>query len=90
MLSYTASTLQKLEELLRLKNYKIRYEKGNFKSGTCTLLQDKILVVNKFSDMEVKINSIADVVASLDFSNITLNDKQKKFLYLIKQTKLNL
>lgn len=90
MLSYTQTTLQKLEELLRIKNYKIRYEKGNFKSGTCTLLQDKILVVNKFSDLEVKINSIAELTASLDFSDVVLNEKQKKFLYLIKQTKLDL
>ncbi|MFB5944390.1 hypothetical protein [Albibacterium profundi] len=90
MLSYTQTTLQKLEELLRIKNYKIRYEKGNFKSGTCTLLQDKILVVNKFSDLEVKINSIAELTASLDFSVVVLNEKQKKFLYLIKQTKLDL
>lgn len=90
MLSYTQTTLQKLEELLRIKNYKIRYEKGNFKSGTCTLLQDKILVVNKFSDLEVKINSIAELTGSLDFSDTVLNEKQKKFLYLIKQTKLNL
>lgn len=90
MLSYTQTTLQKLEELLRIKNYKIRYEKGNFKSGTCTLLQDKILVVNKFSDLEVKINSIAELTASLDFSDAVLNEKQKKFLYLIKQTKLDL
>lgn len=90
MLSYTQTTLQKLEELLRIKHYKIRYEKGNFKSGTCTLLQDKILVVNKFSDLEVKINSIAELTASLDFSDVVLNEKQKKFLYLIKQTKLDL
>lgn len=90
MLSYTQTTLQKLEELLRIKSYKIRYEKGNFKSGTCTLLADKILVVNKFSDLEVKINSIANVVGELDFSDVVLDDKQKKFLYLIKQTKLDL
>lgn len=90
MLSYTQSTLQKLEELLRTKNYKIRYEKGNFKSGTCTLLKNKILVVNKFSDMEVKVNAIADIVVGLDFSDTILNEKQKKFLYLIKQTKLDL
>lgn len=90
MLSYTANTLQKLEALLRIKNYKIRYEKGNFESGTCTLLKNKILVINKFSDIEMKINSVAEVVAGLDFSEITLNDKQKKFLYLVKQTKLDL
>jgi len=90
MLSFTQNSLHKLEDLLKANNYKIRYEKGNFKSGVCVLLQDKILVINKFSDLEVKINSLIETIKELDFSNSILDDKQKKFLYLIKQTKLNL
>lgn len=90
MLPFTQHSLNRLEDLLKANNYIIRYEKGNFKSGTCTLLQDKILVVNKFSDLEVKINSLIEIIIELDFSDLKLDDKQKKFLYLIKQTKLNL
>jgi len=90
MLPYTQHNLHKLEDLLKANNYKIRYEKGNFKSGVCVLLQDKVLVINKFSDIEVKINSLVETISELDFSNSILDDKQKKFLYLIKQTKLNL
>ncbi|TCK84803.1 hypothetical protein [Albibacterium bauzanense] len=90
MLPFTQHSLHKLEDLLKASNYKIRYEKGNFKSGVCVLLQDKVLVINKFSDIEVKINSLIETIRELDFSNSMLDDKQKKFLYLVKQTKLNL
>jgi len=90
MISLTQNSLRKLEDLLRVNNYRIRYEKGNFKSGTCKLLDDKILVVNKYSDLEVKINSLITIINELDFSDVMLDDKQKKFLYLIKQTKLTL
>jgi len=88
MLPYTQHSLNKLEDLLKANNYRIRYEKGNFKSGVCTLLQDKILVVNKFSDIEIKINSLIETIIELDFSNSNLDDKQKKFLNLICKTVL--
>lgn len=84
MLTFTQHNLHKLEDLLKANNYIIRYEKGNFKSATCTLLQNKILVVNKFSDLEVKINSLMQIIAELDFSNAFLDDKQKKLLDTIK------
>jgi len=90
MIPVTQNSLHKLEELLRVNNYRIRYEKGNFKSGKCKLLDNKILVVNKYSDLEVKINSLVTIINELDFSDVVLDDKQKKFLYLIKQTKLTL
>jgi len=80
MLPFTQHSLHKLEDLLKANNYIIRYEKGNFRSGTCTLLQNKILVINKFSDLEVKINSLIQIIAESDFSNAVLDDKQQKFL----------
>lgn len=90
MISYTQSSLGKLEDLLRAAGFIIRYEKGNFKSGMCVLLKDKVMVINKFSDIQVKINTLIELVAAFDFSQVELDEKQKKFLYLIKQTKLNL
>jgi hypothetical protein len=90
MIPYTQSSLTKLEDLLRAAGFIIRYEKGNFRSGMCVLLKDKVMVINKFSDMQVKINTLAELVADFDFTPVELDEKQKKFLYLIKQTKLHL
>ena len=88
-LSYTQHTLQKLELLLKALQYKVRYEKGNFKTGTCILEHSRVIVVNKFSNLESKILALAELLQTLDTTDeILLEEKQKAFLYLLKQTKL--
>ncbi|MBS1528708.1 MAG: hypothetical protein JSU01_00250 [Bacteroidetes bacterium] len=90
MLTPTAHTLEKLETLLRSGGYKVRYEKGNFKTGACMLLSSKVVVVNKFSNLESKIHAIADLIRELDIDQNLLDDKQVVFLQQIKQTRLQL
>ena len=88
-LSYTQHTLEKLELLLKALQYKVRYEKGNFKTGTCILEHSRVIVVNKFSNLESKILALAELLQTLDTTDeILLEEKQKAFLYLLKQTKL--
>ena len=88
VLTYTQHTLDKLEQLLKALNYKLRYEKGNFKTGSCMLDNSRVIVVNKFSNLESKIMSVAALVQTLETDEALLDDKQKAFLYLLKQTKL--
>ncbi|HWD89586.1 MAG TPA: hypothetical protein VG367_15750 [Mucilaginibacter sp.] len=90
MLTPTTHTLEKLETLLRSAGYKVRYEKGNFKTGACMLLSSKIVVVNKFSNLESKIQAIADLIRELEIDQNQLDDKQVVFLQQIKQTRLQL
>ena len=88
MLSYTQHTLEKLELLLKSLDYKIRYEKGNFKTGACMLENSRIIVVNKFSDLESRISAIAELIRTISIDETLLDDKQLKFLYTLKQTSL--
>lgn len=90
MLTLTTHTLEKLEILLRTAGYRVRYEKGNFKTGACLLLNNRIIVVNKFSNLESKINAIIELVRDLELEYNLLDDKQIAFLQQIKQTKLQL
>lgn len=90
MFSLTTHTLEKLEILLRTAGYRVRYEKGNFKTGACMLLNSKIIVVNKYSNLESKIIAITDLVRDLDIDFQLLDDKQSSFLHQIKQTRLQL
>ena len=90
MLTITNHTLEKLELLLKTTGYRVRYEKGNFKTGACLLLNSKIIVVNKFSGLESKILAITELVRELDMDYSLLDDKQTAFLQQIKQVKLEL
>ena len=88
MLTITNHTLEKLETLLRTTGYRVRYEKGNFKTGACLLQNSKIVVVNKFSGLESKILAISELVRTLDMDFNLLDEKQAAFLNQLKQTKL--
>lgn len=87
-LSYTRHTLDKLEALLKSLGFKLRYEKGNFKTGACVLENDRIVIVNRFSNLESKIISLAELIQSSETDESLLDDKQKAFLYLLKQKKI--
>ena len=39
---------KKLELLLESQDYKIRFEKGNFKSGYCIIRNNKVIIINKY------------------------------------------
>jgi hypothetical protein len=90
MLTYTTHTLEKVEILLKTAGYKVRYEKGNFKTGACLLQNSKIIVVNRFSNLESKILALAELLRDLEIDYNLLDDKQVSFLQQIKQTKLQL
>lgn len=90
MLSITNHTLEKLELLLRTAGYRVRYEKGNFKTGACLLLNSKVIMVNKFSGLESKILAISELACELDIDYNELDEKQIIFLQQLKQTKLEL
>lgn len=90
MLTATSHTLDKLENLLKSTGYKVRYEKGNFKTGACLLQNSRMIVVNKFSNLESKIQSLAELIRQLEVDVKLLDDKQLALLQLIKQTELQL
>ena len=89
-ISITNHTLEKLEQLLKDLGYSVRYEKGNFKTGSCLIENSKIVVVNKFSNLESKIGALIELIKTLEFEEATLNEKQKTFYYSLQQTKLQL
>ena len=89
-LNITNHTLEKLEQLLRSGGYRVRYEKGNFKTGACVLQNSKVVVINKFSNLESKIQSIIDLFTELELDYQLLDEKQVALLHQVKQTKLQL
>ncbi|WP_069659853.1 hypothetical protein [Arcticibacter eurypsychrophilus] len=84
-ITYTKHTLEKLESVLKDQHYQLRYEKGNFKTAACVLDQSKVIVINRFSTLESKINELSQLLLKIPLDENVLNDKQKQFLYTLKQ-----
>ena len=89
-LTFTTHTLDKLETILKSLEYRVRYEKGNFKTGACILENSRVVVVNKFSNLESKIQGLAELIATLDIPENMLDEKQMQLVHQLKQTSLKL
>lgn len=76
MVSITQYNLDKIENLLLDLGYKVRYEKGNFRTGACVIQNNKMIVVNKFSNLEIKINSLIQLLAEFEVDRDELDEKQ--------------
>lgn len=87
MVSITQYNLDKIENLLLDLGYKVRYEKGNFRTGACVIQHTKVIVVNKFSNLEIKINSLIQLLREFEVSKEDLNDDKQWTFYksLIKK-----
>jgi hypothetical protein len=64
-MKYTQTTLDKIERVLDEAEYIIRYERGNFQSGYCILEARKVVVLNKFLQLEGRISTLIDIVPQL-------------------------
>ena len=73
----TRANLKKLEELCQNLGYKVRYEQGHFQSGYCRVESKKILVVNKFFDVEARVNCLLELIPDLPLEE---QDEIKEFL----------
>ncbi|MBS1607496.1 MAG: hypothetical protein JSS70_01680 [Bacteroidetes bacterium] len=80
-MKYTQSTLDKLEAIPELSGYVLRYERGTFQSGYCILEEKKVVVLNKFLQIEGRINTLIDLIPQLEINTEALPEDSKK-LYL--------
>lgn len=86
-MKYTQGTLDKLEDILGESDYVVRYERGTFQSGWCLLEAKKVVVLNKFLDIEGRINTMMELIPQLviDYDKLTL-ESQKLYDDVIKKT----
>jgi hypothetical protein len=79
-MKYTQATLDKAEKILDEAGYIVRYERGNFQSGYCILEERKVVVLNKFLQMEGRINTLIDIIPQLNI-NLELFSPETKKVY---------
>ena len=78
-MKYTQTTLNKIETLIEESGYIIRYERGSFQSGFCILEDKKVVVLNKFLQLEGRINTLIDLIPQLKIDAETLTAESKKW-----------
>ncbi len=78
MIKYTQSTLDKLEDIPEKSGYILRYERGTFQSGYCILENKKVVVLNKFLQLEGRINTLIELIPQLQIATELLEEPAKK------------
>jgi len=78
MIKYNQGTLDKLEAIPEQSGYVLRYERGTFQSGYCILENKKVVVLNKFLQLEGRINTLMELIPQLDIHTEQLADSSKK------------
>jgi hypothetical protein len=77
-MKYNQAALDKIEQILDETGYVVRYDRGNFKSGYCILEERKVVVLNKFLQMEGRINTLIDIIPQLSITPGLLTPEAKK------------
>jgi hypothetical protein len=77
-MKYTQANLEKIERILDETGYILRYERGTFQSGYCILEDKKVVVLNKFLQLEGKISTLMDIVPQLKIDANLLSPESRK------------
>lgn len=77
-MKFTQHILDKIEKIAEESGYIIRYERGTFQSGYCILQEKKVIVLNKFFQVEGRINTLIDLLPQLDINFDALTHESQK------------
>ncbi|MBI3139653.1 MAG: hypothetical protein HYZ15_13835 [Sphingobacteriales bacterium] len=77
-MKYNQGSLDKLEAIPEQAGYVLRYERGTFQSGYCILEQKKVVVLNKFLQIEGRINTLLDLIPQLEIDPGLLSGESAK------------
>ena len=78
-MKYTQTTLDKIGKIIDETGYIVRYERGSFQSGFCILEDRKVVVLNKFLQLEGRINTLIDLIPQLKIEAEALTPESKKW-----------
>ncbi|MGN7719127.1 hypothetical protein [Chitinophaga sp. 22620] len=86
-LKSTPNNLAKLEKIFEEAKYILRYEKGTFNSGYCVLEHKKVVVINKFLNVEGRINTLMDILPSINLEEGFLTPESQKLYRQVMDSK---
>lgn len=74
----TPNNLTRLEKIFGEAKYELRFEKGTFNSGYCVLEHKKVVVINKFLNLEGRINTLLDILSTMALDETLLTPESLK------------
>lgn len=80
MIKYTKNNLEKLETAFGQLGYKVRYEKGQFQSGYCIVAQQKVVVINRFFDVQARIRTLLEILKMIGWQSDSLDTRLSAWL----------
>ena len=75
-----ADILQAFETLAKTLNIDVRFEKGDFRSAMCRVLEDNVIIIQKDADPLKKIQVFAKEFSKIDFTNIFVMPELKSII----------
>jgi len=63
---YNNTLQKKLEDIFQEGGYSVRYERGSFQNGYCILEKRKVVVINRFHELDAKINSLMEILVNIE------------------------
>jgi len=85
----TPNNLTRLEKIFGEAKYELRFEKGTFNSGYCVLEHKKVVVVNKFLNLEGRINTLLDILGAMELDESVLTPESLKLYKQIVENRNN-
>ncbi len=88
MIKYTKHNLKKLEDVYRELKITVRYEKGNFQSGYCIVTGKNIVIVNKFFEVEARINILLEILENGKIEMTHLSEEAREWYDKLRKSLL--
>ncbi len=86
MHKHTKTTLSHLEGLFAELGIQIRYEKGNFQSGYCVVSGKNMIIVNRFFDVDARINTLMDIFDNESIPREDLRPESIEWIHKLRKS----
>lgn len=83
------NTQEKLQNILKIQGFIVRYEKGNFAGGYCIVMEQKTIIINKFHPLESKISTLSEIIRQVEINEGLLTDDQMRMVKSIRSAKVD-
>jgi hypothetical protein len=72
--------LDDLKELAYQMGVRVRFERGDFKGGYCLIKEDKLIVLNKLSNLQRKVITLTSALKELGIEDFYLPPKLRSII----------